>query len=273
MFRSSFANDAPTGAGRDKKSFENVYATEHALRYIGAYILVFEGNRRDYLDGNELLHCWQFGSERGFNMGFIVWYTAEHHAEPYWPKSDLRKVELAGKTEFAPWQLGFVGTSKGASVASNSSSSAHVREASSISALVSVVQGSEPVRLSVYELQPIDIGENVLQLTSRSGVLVSPDLDVEHVGEQFISVRTNGDGGCALHAVWGTPNVEHGFSLAGGQQEGRNLCCAMLADRWDVAKTQLGNWEVFEQISLSLWSELAEPGALGEDDNEARLVW
>ena len=31
MFRSSFANDAPTGAGRDKKSLEHVYATEKFL--------------------------------------------------------------------------------------------------------------------------------------------------------------------------------------------------------------------------------------------------
>ena len=47
----------------------------------------------------------------------------------------------------------------------------------------------------------------------------------------------------------------------------------MLADSWDASKTQAGNWEVFEQISLAIWSELAEPGARGEHDFEAELFW
>ena len=104
-------------------------------------------------------------------------------------------------------------------------------------------------------------------------MFVSPDLDVEDVGQEFISVRTKGDGGCALHAVWGTPTLEQGLALAGGQLHGRNQCCDMLADSWDAAKTQVGNWEVLEQVSLALWSELAEPGAQGEDDVEAGLFW
>ena len=91
------------------------------------------------------------------------------------------------------------------------------------------------------------------------------------MGEDFISVLTNGDGGCALHAVWGAPHGVHGLSLPCGQVEGRRLCCSMLSDSWETAKAQVGNWEVFEQISLSLWSELAEPGSREDGDNEARL--
>jgi len=47
----------------------------------------------------------------------------------------------------------------------------------------------------------------------------------------------------------------------------------MLPDSWETANAQVGNWEVFEQISLSLWSELAEPGSREDGDNEARLFW
>ena len=101
-----------------------------------------------------------------------------------------------------------VGTNKGTSVASGIGSTAHVHEASSSSALGSAAQSSEAGRLCVYELQPVDIVENVLQAASRSGILVSPDLDVKDAGEQFISIRTNGDGGCALHASWGIPSIE-----------------------------------------------------------------
>ena len=39
----------------------------------------------------------------------------------------------------------------------------------------------------------------------------------------------------------------------------------MLADIWDVAKTQGGNGEVFEQISFALWSVFVEAGVRGEN--------
>ena len=61
--------------------------------------------------------------------------------------------------------------------------------------------------------------------------------------------------------------------LASGQLEGRKECCAMLSDTWHGAKKQVDNWDGFAQISLALWSELAEPGARREDDSEAKLFW
>ena len=91
-------------------------------------------------------------------------------------------------------------------------------------------------RLSVYELQTTDVGQNVLRQTSQTGVLVSPDVALEDVGEQFIAVHTKGDGGCALHAVWGVPSVTDSLVLARGQLEGRKECCAMLSDTWHGAK-------------------------------------
>ena len=72
----------------------------------------------------------------------------------------------------------------------------------------------------MYELEPLDLGKNVLELSSRSGVLVSPYQAVGDLGEDFISVLTNGDGGCALHAVWGAPHGKQRFSLTCGQVEG-----------------------------------------------------
>ena len=45
MFRASIMNNAPTGHGVDRQSVENLYATENALRHIGAYILVFESSK------------------------------------------------------------------------------------------------------------------------------------------------------------------------------------------------------------------------------------
>ena len=45
MFRSTMANDGPTGSGSGKTGLANLYATENALRFIGTYILVFESNK------------------------------------------------------------------------------------------------------------------------------------------------------------------------------------------------------------------------------------
>ena len=81
MFRATCSNTSASGFGKDKKSTEKLYATENALGYIGACIIVFETSTRNNSDDSAVLHCWHFGSGRGFTMGSIVWNTAEHHAE------------------------------------------------------------------------------------------------------------------------------------------------------------------------------------------------
>ena len=40
MFRASCANASTIGVGGGKQSEANLYATQHALRYIGAYVVV-----------------------------------------------------------------------------------------------------------------------------------------------------------------------------------------------------------------------------------------
>ena len=112
MLRTTCSNTSGSGYGKDKTSIHNLHVTENGLRCVGAYVLVFESNRSSDEDLKEKLRCWHFGSENGFNMGFIAWNTAEHHAEPYWPKLDLSKVELARPEEFAPWELSVVGVDK-----------------------------------------------------------------------------------------------------------------------------------------------------------------
>ena len=83
----------------------------------------------------------------------------------YWPKRDLSQVERARREEFAPWELSVVGTKTGRSVATKNGNTVHLCEASSSSVPGSAAQEFESVRLCVYELQPIDFGENVIQLT------------------------------------------------------------------------------------------------------------
>ena len=246
MFRASITNDAPTGHGVARESVENLYATENALRHIGAYILVFETSKANFPDSFDSLRCYRFGSCQGYMLGFVEWNEKEHHALINTQRNLATKAELVSENHFAPWDLGYVGSSK---------------SSSSSSVWISGVQNTEAACLNVYELQPLDLGKNKLKLSSKSGVLVSPYQAVGDMGEVFSSALTNGDGGCALHAVWGAPHGQYGLSLPCGQVEGRRLCCSMLPDSWETANAQVGNWEVFEQISLSLWSELAEPGA------------
>ena len=124
MFRATCSNTSPSGYGKNKKSIQDLYATENALRYIGAYILVFDNDKRNDSDRNAKLHCWHFGSERGLNMGLIAWNVAENHADPYWQKRDLNDIDMARRFQLAPWELSVAGTGNRTSVASSSGSAA-----------------------------------------------------------------------------------------------------------------------------------------------------
>ena len=182
------------------------------------------------------------------------------HVTPYLPEVDCINTELAPNDRLTPWELGYVGAKEECQVASSS------KRATSPG-----TDGSGDGNLSVYELQPIDVGQNSIQLTSRSGQFLSPDIQLEDIGADFVAVNTNSDGGCALHSVWGQPNATSGFSFIGGQLEARKLCCNMLPDSWESAQIQFGDWDLFQQIVLSLWTELAEPGAQRTSDREANI--
>ena len=143
----------------------------------------------------------------------------------------------------------------------------------------SVTDPAPPIaRLLVYELQPRDLGCERLKASSRKGILVSDALEIEGVGEEFESFETNGDGGCALHATWGHPSTSQQLAVPDGQVAGRQQFCSMLGDTQHDALQLLGDWEVFEQMCLSIWNELAVPAAnryLSESDcsREALMFW
>ena len=144
MFRASITNDAPTGHGVNRQSVENLYATENALRHIGAYILVFESSEATFLDSVDNLRCYRFGSSQGYMLGFVQWNERDHHAQSYKPTSLPMKIELEPDEQFAPWHLSHVGSSQ-----SSSSSSAWIRG----------VDNADSTCLHVYELEPLDLGK------------------------------------------------------------------------------------------------------------------
>ena len=152
--------------------------------------------------------------------------------EALWREEELRKIEAATANDFAPWEIGYVGakTEGGVCNVQDLRLTPTTRSSSNSLAGVHELEISASGRLSVYELQPTDVGQYVLQQTSQTGVLVSPDVALEDVGEQFIAVHTKGDGGCALHAVWGGRGEWYRWSgvspWATGRQK-RMLCHAL----------------------------------------------
>jgi len=265
MFRASCGNGSTSGAGSGRESAANLYATEHALRYIGAYALVHLPLREED-SSTQWIQCWKIGSGHGYCIGGIEWDFDAHHARPSTQRSLHSTCRLASPKLLRPWEQGYVGASKtGNTVAEvpcrrNAANAAHT-------------ENREVSRLRVYELQPGDVGRQLLRESTRKGIFISPYQQMDDAGEDFVSVKTNPDGGCALHATWGSPGFESMLSLEQGQLFGRQQCCALLADSYEEAKTQVGDWEVLEQVSLALWSELTEPGAQKQGDAEAGIFW
>ena len=89
-------------------------------------------------------------------MSKVVWRKPPR--TPYLPEVDCINTELAPNDRLTPWELGYVGAKEECQVASSS------KRATSPG-----TDGSGDGNLSVYELQPIDVGQNSIQLTSRSG--------------------------------------------------------------------------------------------------------
>ena len=197
------------------------------------------------------------GFENGFCLGEIDWNNDTQHARPCRLDLSYPRSFLAPPCRLAPWEIGYVGAPDMAAI------------------LIEDPPASEsiPEDLHVYELQPGDLGRKRIKRSARRGVFLSDDLTIPGVGEEFVSMKTNGDGGCALHATWGHPgNVQQWLELPQGQNAGRQQCYDMLGETVDAAMQKLGNWHVSEQLKLSIWSELAEHGAQRHGD-EAGMFW
>ena len=111
---------------------------------------------------------------------------------------------------------------RGGGVRSEGSSAGNQRAQSSE---VHVAQsGDAGVAIRTYTVQPIDVGERLLAASDRSGRLRNvdglplPDLITGESGSEFLSFRTNGDGGCGLHAACGFPNAARELECPSGQQ-------------------------------------------------------
>ena len=118
-------------------------------------------------------------------------------------------------------------------------------------------------------MQPIDVGQGSLQLSSSSGLLAcdTPEnLPAEvrkHLGQEFVSFHTTGDGGCGIHAGWGHPNDERMLEFPGGQARGRELMMNLLPETLGELEARLGAWPHARSVIESLWRELTLPAACG----------
>ena len=132
----------------------------------------------------------------------------------------------------------------------------------------------------IYDLQPLDIGEGRVRKASRRGMLEAfedgdslPMSITRDLGNEFISLRTKGDGGCGLHAVWGLPNTEGELECPGGQGTMREKLSALLPESLVQLQRELGPCQHLGSIVAALWNELTVPAATGERDEESQIFW
>ena len=106
-----------------------------------------------------------------------------------------------------------------------------------------------PLYDPMYTLQPKDVGLNHVVQSARRGILVSEHGDFANVGESFISFKTKGGGGCALHAVWGHPDARSGeFTISCDQMFARQECSNMLDTTLHSMLQRLGSSQALEDI-------------------------
>ena len=131
-----------------------------------------------------------------------------------------------------------------------------------------------------YELTADDMGRRRICRSDREGLLATddaallPQLVRAHLGRRFFSFRTNGDGGCGLHALWGRPNGAGELEYPGGQAAGRAAVSAAFA-RITPADLDADDCPHLEHVKTSLWAELTVPAATREMDagNESLIFW
>ena len=110
MFRASCANASGSGAGCGRKGQANLYTTQHALPHIGAYVLIHDCDDLKILKEDCACRVFQFGSKVGYCLGTLIWDNQMHHARPDWMHAAQNHIHLPSIRDFAPWELGFVGT-------------------------------------------------------------------------------------------------------------------------------------------------------------------
>ena len=112
MFRASCGNASKSGFACGRQGEANLYSTQHALRYIGAYVLVHETAGTAFQNDMNSARVFCFGSTFGYCLGRLAWNSAMHHVEPDVAESGHTQLTLGSVKDFAPWELGYVGTKK-----------------------------------------------------------------------------------------------------------------------------------------------------------------
>ena len=134
-----------------------------------------------------------------------------------------------------------------------------------------------PISSNIYKLQSKDVGTNKIVQSSREGILVCNSLLVPFANETFVSVVTNDDGGCGLHAIWGYPSYTYEkqmLSLPQGQSLGRKQCSDLLDDSLKMMSSRLGECVFFVDVLTSLWNEFTVPAIIGQSCTpESKLFW
>ena len=127
----------------------------------------------------------------------------------------------------------------------------------------------------VYQLQPVDVRRGTVRKSQRHGHLVC-DAEADwhsrlNLGtDSFTSFVTKGDGGCALHAVWGHPSSTGELALATGQNVGRQEIARLLPETLHAFQ---GACPGSDAVITSIWSELTLPSLEGTTDTEPCLFW
>ena len=132
---------------------------------------------------------------------------------------------------------------------------------------------TEPYTIRFSDLRDgslkIALQDKVIVIDSdlTSGVTCQTVLSL--TGKRCASVKTNDNGACAIHAVFGSPSASHELF----HPQARKLIGEMLGTSLSVLKAKLGEEHQFlRAVITSLWSELAEPWLSGATAGFA-LVW
>ena len=130
----------------------------------------------------------------------------------------------------------------------------------------------------IYELQHIDLHEGKVSFGSHHGRLLSNDEGLRPLlggalETEFQAFKTNGNGACAIHAVWGVPqnNGELKYEPSSGNLRGHVY--ALLPKTFSELRHFLcvSRTDLVQNMETFLWNELAYPGARQQGDREAAL--
>ena len=126
-----------------------------------------------------------------------------------------------------------------------------------------------------YVVRSSDLKEGTLTLMpgiynvvlQREDVL--PDSLKPHLSGQVCSAKTNGDGACAMHAVFGIPSASSELFLSDAR---KNAICA-LRTLPAAANGNVTAKHLYESLLTNIWVDFAVPYITGEPSAESRAFW